>query len=135
MISVVFRADGSRETIDNRTLDEARAGNLARIEREFADRVAAGITFSGRPLEIDDASQAHMNAAASLQLAGVFPASFEWRMADNSFLPVTGPQMVTLAQTAAARVYALRRARWAARDAIRAAPTRAAADAVQATWP
>lgn len=135
MKTVIFRADGTRETLDGRSLAEAQAEAFARIDAEYAARIAAGMTHAGRPVEIDEASTARMNAAASLHLAGVFPAGFAWRMADNGFLPLTGPQMVALAAAAAARVLALRQARWAARDAIRNATTRAAADAVTATWP
>jgi hypothetical protein len=135
MRTITFNADGTRTVTDNRTLADAQAEAFARIDAEFAARIAAGMQHAGRPVEIDEASTARMNAAASLHLAGIFPAGFEWRMGDNGFLPITGPQMVALAAAAAARVLALRKARWAARDAIRAATTREAADAVTATWP
>lgn len=135
MRTIVFRADGTRETIDNRTLAEAQAEAFARIEAEFAARIAVGIQHVGRPLDIDEASTTRMTAAAALHLAGTFPANFAWRMADNSFLPLTGPQMVAMAAAAAARVLALRQARWAARDAVRAATTREAADSIAAVWP
>ncbi len=120
---------------DTRTLADAQVEAIARLQADLADRIAAGIVHSGKPLQIDDASTAHMTSSAALHLAGVFPAGFQWRMADNTFLPVTGPQMVTMAATAAARVVTLRRAYWAAVDAVRAATTREAADAVQAAWP
>jgi hypothetical protein len=128
-------SDGSAVVVDNRSLADAQAERIEALKAERDALLDQGITFGGKPVQIDAASTANMNAAASLHLAGIFPAGFRWRMADNSFLTVTGPQMVALAATAAARVYAVRAAYWAAADAVRAATTRKAADAVTATWP
>lgn len=127
--------DGTRTVTDNRTLEDAQAERIEGLKAERDALLAQGVPFGGSFAQIDRDSTANMNAAASLHIAGIFPANFRWRMADNTFLPVTGPQMVALAAAAAARVYALRAACWVAVDAVRAAKTREEADAVAANWP
>lgn len=136
MTTIIFHADGTRTIVDNRTVADARGQALARIDAEFAAQIAAGITHAGKPLEIDEASQGRMGdmMTRARSRAGL-PAGFAWRMGDNSFLPLTAAELEDMAIAASDRVIALRRARWAARDAVRAAATREAADAVQATWP
>jgi hypothetical protein len=136
MIIVRFNADGSRTTIDDRTLADAVAGNLARIDREYEARLSVGIVWNGKPLEIDEASQGRMGDMVNRARSRVgLPADFAWRMADNSMMPMTATDLENMAIAASDRVIALRRARWAARDAVRRATTREAADGVQASWP
>ena len=133
---IIFRADGSRETIDNRTLADAQIEAVERLQAEFAAQVAKGTTYSGKPLQIDDASQMRMAAVVTQITAGVpLPAGFAWRCADNSYLPVNTNQMVGLAAAASARIMALRAALWPAIDAARVARNIAAADAIKANWP
>jgi hypothetical protein len=131
----ITHPDGRVEHYDTRTLAEAQADRIDALKAKRDALLAQGVAFGGSFAQIDRDSTANMNAAASLHLAGIFPADFRWRMADNTFLPVTGPQMVALAATAAARVYALRAAYWVARDAVMAATTREEADAITAAWP
>jgi len=133
--TLIGNAAGAVTVTDTRTLAEAQADRIDALKAERDALIDAGVIYNDKPVQIDDASTARMNAAASLHLAGIFPAGFRWRMADNTFLAVTGPQMVALAATAAGRVYALRAAYWAARDAVAATTTREAADAIKATWP
>jgi hypothetical protein len=130
--------DGRVETYvdDRRTLAQAQADRIDALRTELLQQVAAGITHAGKPLQIDEPAQQRMAAVVTQVTAGVpLPPSFSWRMADNTFLALTGPQMIGMAAVAAARVYALRVAFWQATDAVRAATTREAADAVTAAWP
>lgn len=127
--------DGRVVVTDRRTLPEAQAEAVERLRGEFDAQVAKGAIYSGKPIQIDDASQMRMAAVVTQITAGVpLPAGFAWRCADNSYLPVNTNQMVGLAAAAAARVMALRVALWAAVDAARAAKTREEADAVKAAW-
>jgi hypothetical protein len=122
--------------LDNRTLAEAQAEALARIDAEFVEREAAGITWQGKPLWIDERSTQRMTSMVVSTAAGVpLPPGFAWRMGDRTFLPLDAAGLVAMAAAAAARVQALRRARWAAIDAVMAATTRAEADAVAPVWP
>lgn len=128
--------DGRVIVTDARALPDAIAENVERLRAEYDAQIARGVTYSGRPVQIDEASQGRMTAVVTQINAGVaLPPGFAWRMADNSYLPVTGPQMIGLASAASARVMALRKALWAAVDAVRAAKDREAADAVKAVWP
>lgn len=131
-----FNPGGTVDTIDLRSLPVAIAEAIERLETEYAEQIALGTTYAGKPLQIDRDSTANMTAMAAQVTAGIqLPDGFSWRMADNTFLPVTGAQVIALGATAAARVYALLRVLWAAKDAARAATTREEADAVTATWP
>lgn len=136
MTTIIFAPGGTRTVVDDRTLSESIAEAVERIRAEYDAQIAKGTLYSGRPLQIDPASTANMTAVAAQVGAGIaLPADFAWRMGDNTFLPVTGNQVIGLATTASARVMALRKAMWAAIDAARAAKTVAAADAVKAAWP
>lgn len=136
MKRIIGNADGTETVIDDRTLADAQAARIDALLAELAQQIAAGITHAGKPLQIDDPAQQRMAAVVTQITAGVpLPPSFAWRMADNTFLPLTGPQMIGMAAVAAARVYALRVAYWQALDTVRAATTREAADAVTAAWP
>jgi hypothetical protein len=128
--------DGTRTVSDTRTLAEAQAEAVARIDLEFAAKIAEGMAWHGKRLQIDDRATANMTAVAAFTTkANPLPADFAWRMADNSFLPMNSTQQATMAATAAGYVMSLRRAMWAAKDAARAAITREEADAVQPVWP
>lgn len=127
---------GVLHVFDDRTVGDAIAEAVARLEVEYAAQIALGTTYAGKPLQIDPASTANMTAMAAQVMAGIpLPDGFSWRMADNTFLLVTEQQVIGLGATAAARVYALLKALWAAKDAARAATTREEADAVTAVWP
>lgn len=136
MPKVTFYAPEGARVVDDRSVADAIDEAVARIDGEYVAQIARGTTYSGKPLQIDPASTANMTAVAAQISAEVpLPADFAWRMADNTFLPVTAAQMIGLATTASARVMALRKAMWAAKDAARAAKTRDEADAVKAAWP
>lgn len=136
MKHIVFHADDTRSVIDNRTLADAVGEAVTRIETEYAAQIALGAVYAGKPLQVDPSSTANMTAMAAQIAAGIpLPDGFAWRMADNTFLPVTDQQVIGLGATAAARVYVLMQALWAAKDAARAAQTREAADAIVAAWP
>lgn len=136
MKTAISHPDGTVEHVDTRTLDEAIGEAVARFEAEYEAQIALGATYAGKPLQIDPGSTANMTAMAAQIAAGIpLPDGFAWRMADNTFLPVTDQQVIGLGATAAARVYALLRALWLAKDAARAATTREEADAVVAAWP
>jgi hypothetical protein len=103
------------------TLAEAKAARKAEVAALYASKLAAGMPYGGKALQIDEASQLHLTgAAATAGLAGTVPAS-GWRMADNSFLPLANAAaMIALAQAAAARVAALRLVMWQHKDALEA---------------
>jgi hypothetical protein len=128
--------DGTRTVTDARTTADAIAEALARIDAEFSAKIAAGMDWQGKPLQIDDRATANMTSVAAFtSKANPLPAGFAWRMGDNTFLPMTATEQATMAATAASYVMALRRAMWAAKDAARAATTREEADAIRPAWP
>lgn len=86
--------------------------------------------YAGRTLQIDDESCALLTSAQAMAALGALPHGFAWRMADNSFLPLDALELATMAIKAGAWVYELRVAMWAALDAIRAAETVEAVQAV-----
>jgi len=136
MILIISHADGTTTVSDTRTIAEAQDDAITRVEAEYEVQIAAGAVYAGRPLQIDRESTADMTAMAAQVTAGIpLVPNFAWRMADHTYLPVTGQQVIELGATAAARVYALRLALWAAKDAARAATTREEADATVAEWP
>lgn len=134
MGAIQFLPGGQR--VDSRTLAEAQTDAIAALRADFDAQVAKGVGYSGKSIQIDPASTANMAAVVTQITAGVaLPVGFAWRCADNSSLPLNSNQMVGLATVASARVMALRVALWAAVDAVRAAQTVAAVDAVKVSWP
>lgn len=134
---VRLELDGRITTYADTTRSVAAAITEAidRIDGEFSARIAAGMTYGGKPLQIDPQSTANMTSVAALTSKGSpLPASFAWRMGDNTFLPMNAVEQATMAATAAGYVMALRRAMWTAKDAARAAKTREEADAIRASW-
>ena len=127
---------GVLHVTDSRTLAEARDEAAARIETEYAEHIARGVVYAGKTFQIDPASTQDMATIAVRIAVGIpLESGFAWRAADNSFLPVTEQEALGLGAAAASRVYALRKALWAAKDAARAAKDNDAADAVKAAWP
>ena len=136
---------GERPTADEIAAEMARAPKLVAIEAEFAARLAVGLPYGNKVLQVDEASQQRLAAVATLALgveqgqAGMaWPPGFAWRMADNSFLPRTAAQMLSMAQAAAGYVLALRVRRWALRDEVNdpeATAGEIAAVVVEAGWP
>lgn len=137
--------NSERPSLEEVAAETLRAPKLAAIEAEFTRRIALGLAYGGATLQIDDSSQQRLAAVATLALgveqgqAGMaWPPGFAWRMADNSFLPRSAAQMLSMAQAAAGYVLALRVNRWALRDAVNdAEATAAEIDAVDCDtgWP
>ena len=87
----------------------------------------------GKIIQIDDTSRSNIISMALLAKlvvdatpGVVWPADMAnigWRTRDNSYLPMTAPQMVTMALTAAARFMMLRYRFGALKDAVSASQT------------
>lgn len=121
------------------TLDQARAGKQLEIDAAFDTAVAEGMPWQGKVLQIDDASRANISGQATRALGVlmganqlVWPQDFAWRMADNSWLPVTAEEMLDMAQAASDRYVALRLVLAAKKDAVAAAADVAAVEAIDA---
>lgn len=119
------------------SLETARALRKADAASQLAARLAAGMPWQGKVLQIDDASQSRILAGKALADAGTLPAGFAWRMADNSALLLDAAGMQAMAEAAGTYVYALRAHYWSLVDAIAAAPDLAAVEAIDVTagWP
>lgn len=136
MASVRLELDGTITTTDTRTLAEAQAGRIDALKAERDALIAKGMTYSGKPLQIDEASQQRMASMVLRAQVAALPPGFAWVMGDDSTLPITSAaDMIALATAAANRVIAVRAAYQAARTAVRATTTREEADAVVAAWP
>lgn len=118
-------------------LGDRKAAMRRAAAAALAARIALGMPFNGKTLQIDDASQARMTAAAAMANAGSLPTDFAWRMADNSVVPMDAAGVLGMAVAAGARVYALRAHYWALADLIAGAADEAelAAIDVSAGWP
>lgn len=133
---VIFNPDGSQEVEDPRTLDDAREEAVARAKDRYAGHIAEGMTWQGRPLQINGAAVANISAMMLRVVAQVpLTPGFAWRMGDNSFLPMDAAGMAAMAVAAANHIESLRQAMWADVDAARAAETNEAADAIAAPPP
>ncbi len=134
--AITYHADNTFTVEDTRTLDEARAEAVERAKLGYAAQIAAGMTWQGKPLQIDPPATANMSAVM-LQVVAQIPLhpGFAWRMADNTYLPMDAAGVAAMASAAAARVQALRVAMWTTVDAARLAKTHEAADAIHAAWP
>jgi hypothetical protein len=117
-------------------LPQLRAATKASAQHQLAARIAAGMPWSGRVLQIDEASQGRLSAAVLLSQYGL-PSGFAWRMADNSALALDAAGLVAMAHAAGTYVAALRARYWAIADAVAAAPDAAALEAIDVTaaWP
>ncbi|MBX9698602.1 MAG: DUF4376 domain-containing protein [Acetobacteraceae bacterium] len=115
---------------DDRSEAEVREEALARVAAGFDLAIAAGMPWAGKVLQIDDASRANLTSAALGAQIGLWPPGGAWRMADNSFLALTAPELVAMAGAAMGHYLALRQRMWARRDAARAAKDRDEADRI-----
>lgn len=115
---------------DPRTLGDARQEALDRADICFGQALDAGMAWAGKVLQIDEASRQNLTSAALGAQLGLLPPGFAWRMADNTFLPLTAPELIAMAGAGMAHYLALSGRRWAMRDAARAATTREEADAI-----
>ncbi len=136
MREYVWARDGKLHVIDSRTLAKAIAEAVDRIEAEYAAQIAAGMTYSGKPLQIDEISQGRIvSMVTRAKSKAGLPPDFAWIMGDNSELPLAAAGMEDLGIAASTRVMVLRAALQAAKKAARAAKTREEADAIKAVWP
>ena len=104
-----------------------------KIASVYEARVTAGVAHRGKIIQIDDTSRSNIISMALLAKlvvdatpGVVWPADMAnigWRTRDNSYLPMTAPQMVTMALTAAARFMMLRYRFGALKDAVSASQT------------
>ena len=115
---------------DPRSLEEARQEALDRAEICFGQALDAGMPWAGKVLQVDEASRQNLTSAALGAQLGFLPPGFAWRMADNTFLPLTAPERIAMAAAGMAHYLALSGRRWAMRDAARAAATREEADEI-----
>jgi hypothetical protein len=119
------------------TLAEVKAARRAEISALYAQKLAAGMAYQGKTLQVDEDSQLRIiGAAAAAGMVSTVPA-VGWRMADNTFLPLpNAAAMIALGQAAAAYVEGLRARMWAHKDAIAALPDAAAVAAydIAAGW-
>lgn len=113
------------------TLAEAQDEARARLELQLASEVAKGMPWQGKVLQIDDVSRGHLAASCLRARSGTLPTPFAWRMADNSMLPLDAAGMMAMAEAAMDHYLALRQQFWVACNAIAAAGTVAACDAIQ----
>lgn len=109
---------------------DAKAAVRAEINGAFGDALAAGLSFGGKIIQIDDAGRANI-AAAAIRAIGValvipgmsWPEDFYWRTADNSPLELTAVEMLAMGQAGADRFSTLIYRRGALKDAVEAATT------------
>ena len=125
-------------TFDGQNFDPPPGPDLATVKRTrraevsalYESKLAAGMAYGGKVLQIDEGSQLRIiGAAAKAGLIGGAPSA-GWRMGDNSFLKLAdSTAMIQLAAAASAKVESLRVVMWQHKDAIEAMQD---ADAVKA---
>jgi hypothetical protein len=123
------------------TLDERRAVKVSAATLEFGARIAAGVAYGGKVLQIGDEDRANITGQSSRAIASLltgsgvtWPSDFYWRMADNSALELpTAADMLALGQAAADRYAALRLNLGSLKDAIDDAADQAELDAIDVT--
>lgn len=129
------------------TLQQRKAALLRAVAAEYDGRIAAGVPYEGKRLQLDTESRTNLQGVvnyADKTVAGepgfVWPPAMAekgWRMKDNSYLPMPTPQDIyALAGAAALYFMGLRYAAAAHKDAIVAA-TAETIDAIDVTqgWP
>lgn len=130
-------ADGAFSPPPAPPLSELQATRTAAARAEFDARVAAGMPWQGRVLQIDDVSRANLSGAALRAERGTLPEPFYWTMADNSDLALDAAGMLAMAEAAMDHYYTLKRHYEGLRAAVAAAPDAEALAAIDLTagWP
>lgn len=136
------------ETIDNRTLAQARAEKCDRIDGHLDEIISRGfaVTVNGstKVYQIDHASQANiaakaqMGALASSNFPGAtWPTNFYWVAADNTQQPMSSFDCVVFAMTIGTYVTNLILFGRTSKDHVLTLGTNAACDAFDHTagWP
>lgn len=120
-------------------LASQKAAKLEAIEAAFDGAVSAGMPTGDKILQIDAASRQNIAAIATRAIGVVtsvpgmtWPVGFAWRMADNSWLPVTAAELLAMAQAAADFYTGLILHRASLKDAVAAAEDAADVEAVDA---
>lgn len=136
-LAVDWDGDGAIVVSAPDQLAAAQAERIADVRVAAAARMAAGMAWQGKVLQIDAESLGLLTGADAMAAAGGLPPGFAWRMADNSFLPLDAEGLRAMALAAGALVYAIRAVGWAKVDAIRAAADPAAVAAIDPAtgWP
>lgn len=123
-----------------------KTGVLDQLATLYAAKLAAGRIYSdSKTYQIDPASQANVAAIGSLAAcvlsntpgAAPWPSNFFWIAADNSQSPMTAAQMYAFAQNIAAYVSSLVTVNYSLKQAINAAETMTALQAININsgWP
>lgn len=139
----IVGADGAAATyvVAPLPLDGRRAAMDAAVRREFDRRVAAGMPYAGKRIQIDDGSRINLSGLAAA--AGLAAGGGEWAdayaagwiTADNTRLPLPSPADALALAAAAGACYAgLRQRRRDLLDAVAVAEAPEAVD-VAAGWP
>jgi hypothetical protein len=131
----------TQEQVESALLTLAKREHAVAAGVEFDARVAAGVAYGGKVLQIGDDDRANITGQSSRAIASMlsgsgvtWPSDFAWRMADNSSLALpTAADMLALGQAAADRYAALRLKLGQIKDAIDAAADQAALDAIDVT--
>lgn len=105
-------------------LDDLKRRRRAEVEAELARRLDLGMSYGGKPLQIDEASQRNIIAKSqraewAVQGLALWDPNFAWRMGDNSYLPLPAPaDMMALADAADTEVTRLKWVAFGHKDAI-----------------
>ncbi|MBN9568690.1 MAG: DUF4376 domain-containing protein [Alphaproteobacteria bacterium] len=131
--------DGTISVSDTRTIDDARAEAAQRLEGHFAALIVAGRNYAGHNYQIDDASRANINAAATMAMVApdAWSGDFYWIASDNSHVPMTAAEVIAFGLNAGDYYTAMIFTNRAHKDAIAALTTISTCDAydVTAGWP
>lgn len=118
-------------------LRDAKADKVTAINAAFDAEIAAGFSYAGKVIDLDEASRANIAAAATramavaLALPGMaWPDGFAWRTKDNTTLDLDPSEMLGMGQEAADRFTALILIRGALKDAVAAATSAEELEAV-----
>lgn len=121
-----------------------RQQKIVAIDAVAETRAAAGLSYGGKVIQIDDASRQNISGIATRALGVVqgvegltWPVGFAWRCLDNSWLEISAADFLAMAQQAADLYTAIVVHRAALKDAATAAADQAALDAIDlaAGWP
>jgi hypothetical protein len=126
-------------------LEALRTAKAAAIDAAYHARVAAGLAYASKVIQIDDESRSNISAIAlraALKAIGTpgitWPdEGYPWRTLENDWLPLSAAEFLDMAQQAA-DLYTAIRVRYAGlKDALAAAAEAAAIAAVAANigWP
>jgi hypothetical protein len=119
-------------------LVDLRASARARINQERDARIQAGVEFGGARFDTDERSRANLAAAVTFISAAraeglQVPETITWRDQADVDHALTPSELVYLGAAMFQHVESVYRGSWALKDAVAAAETAEAVDAVR--WP